>query len=84
MDPKTSRSQEATLRSYKSRVARPISHIVLRDGRVALRIHGTGARQDVNLFIRRDGELEPDGRGHAARALDGFVRRRRREGAVAL
>jgi hypothetical protein len=57
---------------------------VLRDGRVALRIYGSGARKDINLLIRRDGEVEPDSKGHAKRALDGFEKRRRREAEVAV
>jgi hypothetical protein len=77
--PPTTRKQDATLDSYGRRVGRPLTMIVLRDGRVALRIHGSGARTDTNILIRRDGEPEPDSQGHAAKALDRYLTRRRRE-----
>lgn len=78
-DPTTTESQDAILANYQRRVGRPLTKIVLRDGRVALRVHGGGARPDANLLIRRDGEVEADSKGHAAKALDGYLKRRRRE-----
>lgn len=81
--PETTGAQDVTLESYGRRAGRPLTMIVLRDGRVALRVHGAGARPDVNLLIRRDGEVEADSRGHATKALDGYLKRRRREAAAA-
>jgi hypothetical protein len=80
--PPTTGAQDATLDSYGRRVGRPLTMIVLRDGRVALRIHGSGARSDANILIRRDGEVEADSKGHAKKALDGYLKRRRREAAA--
>lgn len=81
--PSTSGAQDVTLESYGRRVGRPLTMIVLRDGRVALRVHGGGARPDANLLIRRDGEVEADSKGHAKKALDGYLKRRRREAGAA-
>lgn len=81
--PPTTDAQDATIDSYHRRVSRPTTMIVLRDGRVALRIHGSGARADANFLIRRDGEPEADAQGHAKKALDGYLSRRRREAMAA-
>jgi len=81
--PKTTADQDATISSYHRRVSRPTTVIVLRDGRVALRIHGSGARADANFLIRRDGEPEADAQGHAKNALDGYLSRRKREAVAA-